>query len=56
MLLIKPNGIIFYLEKSESFAKANYPGYRLQEVEEVEILKFPRVEVPNGLPVRVSKH
>ncbi|KAK4598882.1 hypothetical protein RGQ29_016074 [Quercus rubra] len=30
--------------------------YRWEEVEEVEILKFPRVEVPNGLPVRVSKH
>ncbi|XP_075659319.1 cytochrome P450 85A1-like [Castanea sativa] len=30
--------------------------YRWEEVEEVEILKFPRVEVPNGLHVRVSKH
>ncbi|KAL0003643.1 hypothetical protein SO802_011204 [Lithocarpus litseifolius] len=29
--------------------------YRWEEVGEVEIIKFPRVEVPNGLHVRVSK-
>uniref|UniRef100_A0A7N2LAK8 Cytochrome P450 n=1 Tax=Quercus lobata TaxID=97700 RepID=A0A7N2LAK8_QUELO len=30
--------------------------YRWEEVEEVEILKFPRVEIPNGLHERVSKY
>ncbi|KAK7852151.1 cytochrome p450 85a1 [Quercus suber] len=30
--------------------------YRWEEVGEVDIIKFPRVEVPSGLHVRVSKH
>ncbi|GMY27128.1 cytochrome P450 85A1-like [Fagus crenata] len=30
--------------------------YRWEEVGEVEIIKFPRVEVPNGLHIRVSKY
>jgi hypothetical protein len=51
------NSNIISLEKVKLLLKQIiYPGYRWEEVGEVEIIKFPRVEVPNGLHIRVSKY
>ncbi|KAM4110458.1 hypothetical protein ACB094_03G196900 [Castanea mollissima] len=44
------------LVKVSTFLHYFVTKYRWEEVGEVEIIKFPRVEVPNGLHVRVSKH
>ncbi|KAK7861484.1 cytochrome p450 85a1 [Quercus suber] len=39
--------------KVSTFLHYYVTKYRWEEVEEVEIIKFPRVEVPNGLHVRI---
>lgn len=33
-----------------------FSGFRWEESEGIEIVKFPRVEARNGLPIRVSKY
>ncbi|XP_062150209.1 cytochrome P450 85A-like [Alnus glutinosa] len=44
------------LVKISTFLHYFVTRYRWEEVGECKILKFPRVEVPNGLHIRVSKY